>query len=163
VVKWFKTTCISKRTSVWEKAEASAIEQNISLFVTQGLLLCTGQIRLKKLLAEKSYFLSPNLHGLVIAQCTRCNNILGGMTCYWYNCICVTFQFLHYFPALKLPQVYTTILRTTNNVLSICYGKGGRNTEFCIDMPSVCLQKFPSWKIPKPLQVYHSRSRWEII
>lgn len=130
-------------------------KQKVPILVSREPSRCDYVKRLQP--RKISVLLRPNLHGLIISKSTGRNHILSWVTRYWYNSVCVTFQLLNYFPRLKLPQVDIVILRTTYNILAICYRKCWRNAVLRVDMAWVRFQKFACRVVPESLQNKYSR------
>lgn len=66
--------------------------------------------------------------------------------------VCVALQLLNYVSSLEVPHVYTTILRATNDVLSVRYGESREYAILAVRVPVVRLQKLSRRVVPQPLQ-----------
>lgn len=95
--------------------------------------------------------LNPDLNCLILIECTRSNHVFRGVACHGYNTISMTFEFLHYFSCLEIPQVDDIVFWTTDNVLAICDWKCRWNAELWVNVSSICLQELTCGEVPESL------------
>lgn len=95
--------------------------------------------------------LNPYLNCLILIEPTRSNHVFRGVACNSYNSISMTFEFLHYFSCLEIPQVEPIIFWTADNVLAICDWKCSRNAELWVNVSSICLQELTCGEVPESL------------
>lgn len=86
---------------------------------------------------------NPDPHCHVLLKSCRNNHIFCGMTCYRDNSIYMTFKFLDQVFPPHIPQVYTIILRATDNVLLADDRKCWNYAIYSVRMACICLQALP--------------------
>lgn len=96
--------------------------------------------------------LRPNPDSLIILESCRGNHILFWVTGNRDDSISMAFKFLNHSFLLKIPQVYTVILRAANNVFPICHRKCGCYAIHFVHMTCIDLQEFPRWVVAQFLK-----------